>query len=109
MLLFFYLNFLSIIICQENVYSPSDVIDYINSKIEEENKEDYYKSFVKYLSGTFSDVYTFYDIAKNPPQPSFDSNYYEAVDIQKELNEIDLEDITPYEFYRKTWTILSKL
>ncbi len=106
-MLILFFNLLLIIICQENVYSPSDVIDYINEKIE--YTKDDYKSFIEYLSNTFSDVYTFNDIVKNPPQPSFDSDYHEKVDIQKELNEIDLDDITPYEFYRKIWTILSKL
>ena len=94
-------------ICQEYSYAPSDIIDYINGKIDYE--EDKYKSFKEDLPKTFSDVYTFNDICKNPPQPDFNSNYHNKVDIQKELNEIDLKDITPYEFYRKVWTIISKL
>ena len=101
------INILSLIICQEYIYSPSDIIDYINSKIE--YGEEDYKSFIEYLSKTFSDAYAFNDIIKNPPQPDFNSNYHEKVDIQKELNDIDLNEITPYEFYRKIWSILSKL
>ena len=106
-MLIFLLYFLSIIICQEYIYSPSDIIDYINGKIE--YSEEDYKLFIKLLSNSFSDVYAFNDLSKNPPQPDFNSNYHEKVDIQKELNEIDLNEITPYEFYRKIWQILSKL
>ena len=100
-------NIFSFIICQDYIYSPSDVINFINSEIE--YSEDDYTSFLDNLSKTFSDAYAFNDISKNPTQPDFNSNYFNKVDIQKELNEIDLTDISPYEFYRKTWTILSKL
>lgn len=99
--------FISIIICEEFVYAPSDIINYINNKIE--YTEEDYSSFIDNLIKTFSDSYAFYDISKNPPQPDFNSNYHEKVDIEKELKGIDLTDITPYEFYRKVWTILSKL
>ena len=81
--------------------------DYINGKIE--YSEEDYKSFIEYLSNSFSDAYAFNDISKNPPKLDFNSNYHEKIDIQKELNEIDLNEITPYEFYRKIWQILSKL
>ena len=84
-----------------------DIIEYINEKVEYTNED--YLSFIDNLSKAFSDAYAFNDICKNPPQPSFNSNYHKKIDIQKELNEIDLTDITPYEFYRKIITILSGL
>ena len=104
---YIFILYFTFIICEEYSYAPSYIINYINKKID--YKEDKYKSFIEDLSKTFSDVYTFNDICKNPPQPDFNSNYHNKVDIQKELNEIDLKDITPYEFYRKVRTIISKL
>ena len=108
--IFFYIYFsflLSLLKCQEYIYSPSDIIEYINKKVEYTNED--YLSFIDNLSKTFSDSYAFNDICKNPPQPYFSSNYHTKINIQKELNEIDLTDITPYEFYRKIMTILSEL
>lgn len=98
---------LAIVVCQDYIYSPSDVIEYINNKFS--YTKEYYSSFIEDLSNTFSDAYTFNDISKNPPQPDFNSAYHPQVDIQKELKEIDLDDITPYEFYRKIWLVISKL
>ena len=106
--IYIYFSYLiSILICQEYIYSPLDIIEYINEKVEYTNED--YLSFIDNLSKAFSDAYAFNDICKNPPQPSFNSNYHKKIDIQKELNEIDLTDITPYEFYRKIITILSGL
>ena len=107
LILLFIFNILSLGFCQDYSYSPSDIIDYINEKIE--YSEEDYKSFIEYLSNSFSDAYAFNDISKNPPKLDFNSNYHEKIDIQKELNEIDLNEITPYEFYRKIWKALSKL
>ena len=95
-----------LIICEYS-YNPSDVIEYINNEISY-TREDYI-SFLDELSNTFLDIYTFNDICKNPPQPNFNSNYFTKVDIQNELNSIDLDDITPYEFYREIMLVLSKL
>ena len=93
-----------LIICEYS-YDPSDVIEYINNEISY-TREDYI-SFLDELSNTFLDIYTFNDICKNPPQPNFNSNYFTKVDIQNELNSIDLDDITPYEFYREIMLVLS--
>ena len=106
-MILFILCLITTIFCQEYIYSPSDIIDYINNRISY-TKEDY-QSFIDNLSKSLSDAYAFNDISKNPPQPNFNFNYHKKVDIQKELNEMNLNDIKPYEFYREIWLILSKL
>ena len=64
--IYIYFSYLiSILICQEYIYSPLDIIEYINEKVEYTNED--YLSFIDNLSKAFSDAYAFNDICKNPP------------------------------------------
>ena len=88
------------------LYKPSEVIDYINKK--ELNEEDY-STIKKSLSKIFNDTYIYNTISKNPPQPDFDENFYNKVDIQKELDEIKTEGQTLYSFYQDITKVTSRL
>ena len=87
-------------------YKPSEVIDYINNK---KLTEEDYNTIKKSLSKIFNDTYIYNTISKNPPQPDFDENFYNKVDIQKELNEIKTEDQTLYSFYQNITKVTSRL
>ena len=67
------------------------------------------KTIVDCLSSTFNEAYAFNQIAKNPPQPSFDSNYHKKVDIQKELQSLNLKNISMYKFYQDIKLIFDRL
>ena len=91
------------------IYEPEDVIKYINT--EEIDKEDF-KSIIDYLIGIFNDAYAFNEISLNPPQPSFNKNYHEEVDIISEFINIKTnlnDDTKVYDFYREIILSISKL
>ena len=93
------------------IYEPEEVINYINS--EKKEKEDFL-SIIDNILNTFSDAYAFYHISANPPQPQFDDNYYDKINILQNLEEmkckITNEEITEvYDFYREITLIFSKL
>jgi len=67
------------------------------------------KIIIDCLCSTFNEAYTFNEIAKNPPQPSFDSNYHPKVNIQESLKSINLKDISLYKFYQQIKLIFDKL
>ena len=67
------------------------------------------KTIVDCLSSTFNEAYAFNQIAKNPPQPSFDSNYHIKVDIQKELQSLNLKNISMYKFYQDIKLLFDRL
>ena len=69
--------------------------------------ESQYKEIIGNISKIFSDSYAFNDISKNPPQPF--QNYHMKVDIQERLNQIDLQNINVYEFYRRISNIFADL
>ena len=87
-------------------YKPSEVIEYINNK---KLTEEDYDTIKKSLSKIFNDTYIYNTISKNPPQPDFDENFYNKVDIQKELNDIKTEDKTLYSFYQDITKVTSRL
>ena len=62
-----------------------------------------------YISHSIRDIYAFYEINQNPPQPDFDKNYFKKVDISKLLREINTMDISFYELYQKIINKISEL
>ena len=64
-----------------------------------------------YLIDLFDKTYTFADIAKNPPQPSFNSSFYKAVNILQKLKDynINRDDISEYELYHDLSKIIHEL
>ena len=79
------------------VLNPYEVIDLLNLIKEDETE---LKSIINNISKTFSEAYAYNEISKNPPQPDFDKNYHNKVDIQNLLNQINLTNIGFYDFYR---------
>ena len=88
------------------IYKPEQVINYIN--LINLTQSDY-NYIINSLSKIFNDTYVYNNIGKNPPQPDFDKNYYNKVDIQKELSRINTENQSLYTFYQDLVKVTSKL
>lgn len=67
------------------------------------------QTIVDCLSTAFRDGYSFNQIAKNPPQPSFNSSYYIKVDIQEELKKVNLKNVTMFQFYQQIKLLFDRL
>ena len=89
------------------IYTPERVFKYIETN-GQMSKSDL-DSIKSYLGKTFSDVYAFNEISKNPPQPDFDSEYYDKINIQNEINNINTDHGTFYTFYQDIKKVFSKL
>ena len=87
------------------VYNPYDVLNFFQIIKEDETE---LKSIVNNISITFSEAYAYNEISKNPPQPYFDKNYHNKVDIQNCLNQMNLTRISFYDFYRNLLQIISE-
>ena len=87
-------------------YKPNEVISFLNElylSLEEK------KYIIGNITKILHDTYAFYEIAKNPPQPDFEQNYHNKVDIKKELEEIDIEKTTYCEVWKDIRNVLGKL
>jgi hypothetical protein len=78
------------------------VLNYLN-----QIKEDNLDLIKRYILRSLNDIYIYYEIAKNPPQPDFDKNYYDKVDIEKSFDEINITNISYYQFFQKVKAKLS--
>ena len=87
------------------IYPPHEIINYLEKEIVPQQDLNTIKEG---LSNLLSDFYAFYEIAKNPPQPSFDSNYHNKVDLKKEINNIQTQNRSLYNFYQDILKILTK-
>jgi hypothetical protein len=87
-------------------YNPFKVLNYLESIIINETE---FNLILKHISETFSEVYAYNEISKNPPQPLFNNNYHNKVDIQHLLNKTQLKNISFYEFYRNIIHQISEL
>ena len=58
---------------------------------------------------TFREVYAYFEVAKNPPQPNFDSNYHEQINIEESLKKIKAESPQMYKFYQKLKLLFDSL
>ena len=67
------------------------------------------KNITTKLADFFNETYPFESIAKNPPQPSFNSNYFEKVDIYQELKNYTIkgDSISKYELYYNISTLIN--
>ena len=79
------------------IYNPEYILYIFNQYSFDANKLQF---FITTLSKTFEDAYAFKEISKNPPNPTFSPNYFNKVDIQKKLNEINTEKGKTYSFYQ---------
>ena len=85
-----------------DIYEISEYFDIIEKvEITEEDSKKLINSLVQIL-----ERYVFLDIAKNPPQPK--ENYFNKVDLIKELNSINTQKRSLYEFYRDVKSVICK-
>ena len=110
---FVYIIILITIIISEYdyLYDPETVIYYIN---EQKLEKDELITIVDYLKNIFNDAYAFNEISIYPPQPPFQNNYHNTVDIFISLNELKNKInnnviIEVYDFYREINLIFSQL
>ena len=99
-----FLAFISISLELEemNFYEISDYFDIIEKvDISEEDSKNLINSLVNIL-----ERYVFLDIAKKPPQPK--ENYFNEVDLIKELKNINTKKRSLYEFYRDVKSVICK-
>ena len=103
---FFIFNFIIPIIFSYYVYDPYKVLEFINKfKLD----EYHYKTLKKSFAITFQDAYTYNEISKNPPQPDFNINYHDKVDIEQLIENINITNISFYNFYREIKKCISEL
>jgi len=88
------------------VYESSSVIDYISGPVLDEYT---YRVIKRSFALVFEDAYSYMEIATNPPQPDFDNNYHEKVDISKLIYGINQTDINVYQFYQELKQRISDL
>ncbi len=94
MILLSFIYFSKIILSQQidyQLFTFDDAVNAINDV--PYNKTDY-DNIITYLKQVFIDYYAYLDIAKNPPLP------YQPVDLIKEFQSINTENITLYDFYK---------
>ena len=88
----------------KNIYKPDEVINYFNKEF---LQQDILENIKNNISKILNDFYAFYEISKNPPQPDFDKNYHNIVDLKKEISEIETKDVKFYKFYQDLKKILT--
>ena len=84
------------------VYTPEEIFECIESV---ESTVEYNEELVTVLKTLF-ESYVYKDILKNPPQPSFDSNYHKIVDIDERLSSIDTSNTKLYKLYQQITQIV---
>ena len=89
-----------------NVYTIEQIFKILENLTESENN---LKMIIDSLSKTLNKVYAYNEIAKIPPQPSFDNNYYNKINIQEMLNKINTKNTNIYNFYRDIKLVLDSL
>ena len=92
------LAFLIPIIFSHYAYDSSKVIEYLSKT---SLNEYVYRVLKRSFALSFMDAYAYNEIAVNPPQPNFDNNYFQKVDIQKSIYAINQTDINVYKFYQE--------
>ena len=88
------------------IYEPTSVIDYISKPVLDEYT---YRVLKRSFALVFEDAYAYNEIATNPPQPDFDNNYHQKVDISKLIYGINQTDINIYQFYQELVKRISSL
>ena len=106
MLKIFLLSFIIQLVLSSYVYESSSVIDYVSEPVLQEFA---YRVIKRSFALVFEDAYSYMEIATNPPQPDFDNNYHEKVDISKLIYAINQTDINVYQFYQELKQRISSL
>ena len=87
------------------IYKPEEVLNYLNKDYAE---QEILENIKNNISKILYDFYAFYEISKNPPQPDFDKNYHNIVDLKKEISEIETQDVSYYKFYQDLTKVLTR-
>ena len=86
------------------IYEISEYMQMIRTvKISEEKQKNIINKLKKLLNR-----YVYLDILKNPPQPKDNENYYNKVDLIKELDNLNTKERSFYEFYGDIKKIIAK-
>lgn len=103
-----FILFISLINISLNIYiyQPEEIINFFNKKIISEDTLNY---IINNLSIIFNDIYAYTEISKNPPQPTFDKNYFNKIDILKRLKNIKTKNQNFYNFYQELMKIFGEL
>ena len=107
MSLFFIFISFQLIYSQDRKYFNKDEL--FNTFDSLKTKETDLKIIIDSLSSLFEDTYAFNQIAKNPPQPSFNNSYHGKVDIQQNLKDLNIKDISMYKFYQDIKLLFDRL
>ena len=84
-------------------YKIWDKEEFYNKQKADKRELDFYNNVIDDLKKILN-YYVYIDLAKNPPQPSFDKNYFPKVDTFAELEQIRSQltkDTNYYDFFRK--------
>ena len=68
-----------------------------------------YKVLKMSFTLVFEDAYSYNELATNLPQPDFDNNYNQKVDISQLIYGINQADINIYQFYQELQKRISSL
>ena len=103
-----FILFISIINISLNIYiyQPEEIINIFNKKIIPEVTLNY---IINNLSIIFNDIYAYTEISKNPPQPIFDKNYFNKIDILKRLKNIKTKNQNFYNFHQELMKIFGEI
>ena len=75
--------------------------------------DEYFYRMIKRIKRSFAlsfqDIYSYNEIATNPPQSDFDDNYHQKVDIPQLIYKIKQTNISVYKFYQKLVKRIFKL
>ena len=88
------------------VYSLEKIFEFFNNlRVEESDL----KLIIDCLISFFRDIYAYDEVAKNPPQPDFDSNYHQKINIGESLKNIEIKNTNMYVFYQKMKLLFDSL
>ena len=93
-----------VLICSTHcAYKIWDKEEFYNEQKSDKKGLDFYNNVIDDLKKILN-YYVYIDLAKNPPQPSFDKDYFPKVDTYAELKKIRselTEETNYYDFFRK--------
>ena len=103
---FFFLTFLIKLSKNINyIYQAKDIIEYLNKDAYAKKDLDEIKNNI---AKTFDEFYAFDVILNNPPQPPFNPDYHQKMNISNEIREINTNAQSLYNFYHELIKIMGK-
>ena len=90
----------------QNIYTKEEIFNFLNGI---DVSEETLTSLKNVLADTFKNIYAFNEIAKNPPQPDFDNDYYKPVDIQERMKNVNTKNSNFYTVFQELRKIIAEL